>query len=487
MDSGIKIKNFSFRKDEKLFISFTNHTDQTIKIHGGHEKDVSNFIHDINRLHMKDNPTTDGCLPSNSIGVKDPSVNISPMYLMHCFINIMEQVLRNDTNAVCFERNKDIVSLPTSNDNLEKIMMAMTSTENLLSSSSSSSSSLVEEGRGNVNFSLFLRVIIEKMFTMQQNLKETISKKCNKIAKTSAAIGRINHELLRKNRDEADFLSTGLQQCSDVIHSLMRENAQQIRDAVLDPNNTSMVAIKKLHAIHPLSRPLYANENISFALMYECIGEVFNVLFINIIPQNSMMEAMQGSFYNAAVLSELKLQDRFSDLLCLPVLYRFVYSCFEDKSLSSSSHAENLHEKYLHEHHSGVWNNIIKLQRVDDDDERVNILGIIAQKSDIRDKKFIEALYWVLNQKRLCTFEYYIILMSVLYISARCSNVSKLNKLTNVVRFITPIYSIMTLFQKYVNNLGITDSLCSATMESFSMLHQEELKKNLEIFATSIV
>ena len=504
-----EIKNAHFGKNEILLLSLSDNTNREIKICGGYKTEEMNLIHDLNRRHImidfEKKQHTDGCLPSECIGELNPSVNISPRYLMHCFVNIMELLFKTDENVALFARDKDIISLPTSNDNLEKIMMAMTSTvdpSSFLSSSSSSSSFMdVDEDDNNndINFTLFLRLLVEKMFSMQRNLKEMISKNTNKIKRRASTIGGINHQALMKNAEEVDILSSGLQECSNVIHDVIRKNAKIIIDMLQDKKNTSMVAMKEvieMYSQQQQHQPLYANLDISFKLMYKCIGEVFNVLFMHIIPQKSMMEAMQGSFYKAAVLSELKLLERHNDLICRPILYRFIYSCFKDESSLSSSSSlflrqegdEDVHEKFLEKEYKGVLTLIEKLQREGCQQYSADeILSKIAVKSDVQDKKYIEALYWVLNRKRSCTFEYYIILMGVLYISARCPNLNGKTKCSNVLNFITPVYSIMKLFHQYVTNLGIENSLCSSTIDTFSTVYQTELKNMMEMLSRTMI
>ena len=482
-----EIKNFLFGKDEILLVSLSDNTNRSIYIHGNYDECDLKLIHDINRRHMvtvfEGIGDTDGCLPSKCMGVEDPSVNISPRYLIHCFINIMELLFKTDENAALFVRDKDIIELPTSNDNLEKIMTDMTSIQN---TTTTNPLDVEMEGDNDVNFNIFLRILIQKMFGMQKHLKDMVSKNTSKLNRTSSVIGGIN---LKKNNGEeegGDILTTGLRECSEVIHSVIRKNAEVIIRTALDPNNVSMVAMKKMVEICSEERqqPLYANLNISFSLMYECIGEVFNVLLVNIIPRTSMMEAMQGSFYNAAVLSELKLQGRFPDILCIPILYRFIHSCFKDESSQSPSYLEDA-ENYLKQNYTGMFTQIEKLQKgYSNPDE---ILCTIALKSNFQDKTYLEALYWVLNIKRSCTFEYYIVLMTVLYIAARCSNVNANSKRCNALSFITPIYSIMKLFYKYVTALGLPKSLCSSTMENFSTMYQKELKENLQIVVKSII
>ena len=116
-----EIKNAHFGKNEILLLSLSDNTNLEIKICGGYNPEKMNLIHDLNRRHIiKDfekKQYTDGCLPSECIGELNPSVNISPRYLMHCFVNIMELLFKTDENVALFARDKDIISLPTSNDN----------------------------------------------------------------------------------------------------------------------------------------------------------------------------------------------------------------------------------------------------------------------------------------------------------------------------------------------------------------------------------
>ena len=489
-----EIRNFLIIPEKELLVlSCTNETNHSIHI-CGNENDAKmlDIISNLNRRHMvtcfEQQPVKDGCLPTKCLGIENPSVNISPKYLVHCFINIMEMVFGHDGNVQMFARNKDAVELPTSKQNLEKIMTAMLDTEAMEDEDDID----VNDDQMSVNFKMLLRVMLDKLFTMQRTMTSTISKNASKLHKKSSFVGGINQDLLKQmSGGDEDVLSKGLQDCSEVIHASMRRNAELIQFAVLDPNNAEMTAVKRIMDIcnHHCLQPLYANLDVTFELMYQSIGEIFNALFFNIIPKYSMMEAMQGAFYNAAVLSELKLQERFPDIVCVPILYRFIHCCFKDES---NPNMEVVSEEYFQQNYPGILNQIDRLQQQynnDDDDDKersIDILCTIAMKSNIKDEEFNRALYWVLNRKRSCTFEYYIILMTVLYLNSRCSNVNTHNKRGNAKTFISPIYVIMKLFYGYVRELGIEVSLCSATIDNFSTLYQRELKQTLELFVKSI-
>ena len=477
----VEIKNFLFIPDrELLVISLSNCTNQTIPVHGGYDREMLAIISDMNRKQMikvfENNPETDGCLPLKCIGVDDDSTNISPRYLTHCFINIIELVFGTEDNAQLFVKNAATLALPTSNHNLELIMTTLLKT-----------ASDVGEDKNNdnddvIHFKLFIQILLDKLLTMQRGMTSTISKNASKLNKKSAYIGGISN-IKDITGNDGDVLSKGLQECAGVIHESMRRNAESIKAAVLNQNDHQMMAVKRFVEICSGRQPLYSNLDISFELMYGCIGEIFNALFFHIIPRTSMMEAMQGSFYNAAVLHELKLQDKFPDIVCTPILYRLINSCFKDPG--SREDMEEIYHRYISDNYSGVIALIDKLGR--ENCSAPEILCSIALKSNIQDEKFNEALYWLLNRKRSCTFEYYIILMAVLYVNARCPTLAAHNKRGNTKSFIDPIYAVMRLFHQHVQGVGIEVSLCSDVMETFSTLYQVELKEALEEFAKSVL
>lgn len=476
----VEIKNYLFIPDRQLLVlSLSNCTNHTVPVHGNYEREMLAIISDMNRKQMikvfENNPETDGCLPLKCIGVDDDSTNISPRYLTHCFINIMERVFGTEENAPLFVKNTSTVALPTSNHNLELIMTTLLKT----------ASDVGEDNNDNddvFHFKLFIQILLDKLLKMQQSMTSTISKNASKLNKKAAYMGGISN-IRDIMSNDGDVISKGLQECAGVIHESMRRNAESIQAAVLNRNDHQMMAVKRFVQICSGHQPLYSNLDISFELMYGCIGEIFNALFFHIIPRTSMMEAMQGSFYNSAVLHELKLQDKFPDIVCTPILYRLINSCFKDHG--SREDMEKIYHQYMCDNYSGVLPLIDKLGR--ENCSAPEILCNIALKSNIQDEKFNEALYWVLNRERSCTFEYYIILMAVLYVNARCPTLAAHNKRANTKSFIVPIYAVLRLFYQHVQGVGIEVSLCSDVMETFSTLYQVELKEALELFAKNVL
>ena len=462
----------------------------------------------------------DGCLPSKCLDIAGPSVNISPRYLINCFINTVECVFssdndynnnNNDSNSL-FVRDKDTVELPMSSDKMESLIPEMFDKcripkEEQTMMEVDCDEDTCDDNSDDTDLYLFINTIIEQLYKMQGNISSYLSKSYNNsksLQKKASVVGgfgsniftNIFEDIDKHNNNGDSVLKNGMKDCAQTIHKAMRRHRMELRRLVEDENDQEMKSVKTLIRLvkkkdnESAGKSLYVNDEISLKLMFDCIGEINNALFLNIIPKTSMMTAMQAVFYHAAVLREMKILEKFSHLIQMPILYRLIYCCFKDDS-NSNSYVIAEYNKYMRENYKGVFSQINKLRdnkdrnNSDDNfDTNVEIICSIASKSNIQDEKYKESLYWLLNEKRWYTFEYYLVLMAVIYMQSKCGNVNNFNKISNAKTFITPVYEVLILFYRHVNDLGLETSLRPSTIESFSDLYRKELRGAVGKFTT---
>ena len=121
------------------------------------------------------------------------------------------------------------------------------------------------------------------------------------------------------------------------------------------------------------------------------------------------------------------------------------------------------------------------------DDNALETLCHIALKSNIQDKAYNDSLYWILNEVRGYTYEYYVILLTTLYIQTNCATANKLNKKSNGKMFIQPVYEIMTLLYRHIKELKPAETLNPMAIENFSKLYQGEIKQALLRFTKTML
>ena len=115
-------------------------------------------------------------------------------------------------------------------------------------------------------------------------------------------------------------------------------------------------------------------------------------------------------------------------------------------------------------------------------DKNLQLLCNISNKTNIKDEKYLEALYFALNEKRHCTYEFYIIMLGRLYAQCICGELKKENKISNIKTFIHPLYEIMTCYCQHVNQIGLQNALCSETFDNFSKLNDGKLRETAQKF-----
>ena len=413
----------------------------------------------------------DGCLPSVCLNVPLPSVNVSPKYLINCFIAIIK-LLFNDfrvsrNHDPFFIRDETTIDIPTSSDKMQLLMETVMNTVGAGDSESFDVKNI---------FRMFMQ-----QFAVMENKLQSRTDKLNKMRKRCNMVGGLGNvdDAFATVNQVSDFKKS-LNQCAVSTHELIGNQKKTILQAVLDENNPSMVAMKQVYKIitADAKTPIYYNTDISLDVMFAAIGEIFNVLFLNVAPQTSMMDSLLGSFYHTAVLNELKLLERFSDIIQWPVLYRITYCCFKAPTDDEATQRER--ERYLRENYPSILNHVNRLG--DDRDKNLQGMCNISVKTNFQDQKLLEALYYALDEKRHCTYEFYVVMMGHLYAQCFCCDLKRENKISNVKKFIQPLHEIMTCYYQHVNQIGLQNALCSETFDTFSKLNDNELRETAQNF-----
>ena len=137
-------------------------------------------------------------------------------------------------------------------------------------------------------------------------------------------------------------------------------------------------------------------------------------------------------------------------------------------------------------HHPELVGQIANLGDIGD--KNVFTLTKIAIKIDIRDETFLDRLFWLLNEMRGFTFEYYLILLAHIFLNTnRCKTLNRHNKLSNITQFLKPLYTILFLYKDYVTKCGLEMALSSKTLESFNMLHNKEISEAIKHFSSHLL
>lgn len=439
------------------------------------DKEKLLFVSDINRKYcsnmfkkMIQNEKVnmnyyDGCLPSKCLFIEGEVVYISPQYLINCFIHWMELLFKtNEGQSIYFIRDVQNISIPASSDKMEQFVSQMTDNTFSYYKENSDSDGYISD------LYTFFQLIMEQLTNIQSNFEEKV-KQAKKKSNIIGGMRSINFEKdvfkLTKNEFKDSFSN-----CSQIIHDYVSNNRDRILKVALDVNNDKMYALKRIFEI--LARDtdicLYENLSISLQLMLDAIGEIFNILFNGVLPSHSIFLSFAATVYHTAVLNELNLLEKFSNTIYLPLLFRLVYSCFNDDN------ANTQHKQYLSTDYNTILNHIGKLNG--DDDNNINILCSVAQKINLKDQKCLDSIYWHLNKVRGFTIEYYLIMISAVYVMYKCANINRMNKISNAKQFLTPIYKVFSLFLNYVRTMGLNQSLCSSTFENFGKVYQTEIK-----------
>lgn len=427
----------------------------------------------------------DGCLPSSFlIHVPKPSVNINTRYLINLFIEHASLLFSNNDLTLLFDRDDKIISIPISDENMNKLYDKMIG--GLLTAQNEN-----ENNENDKNIQILMKMVLQYLLKVQtEGEKNTSGKNIKKIKKCNNIVGGLNHSDLfdqlnntnnNNNLMNKREITKNLQDSTASIKQFIRENREIIKSKLLENNNNDS-AFRKIVEIMEKDHttPLYIQYAISFDSMLEFIGQVFNVALYSLIPQTSFILALQACFYNAAYLYQLDILDKYTDIIFLPVLHRLSYSCFPTlKNNDSDNYID-----YVRINYNEMFDKITNLNN----DKNIETLTKIALKVNMRDEKLLEGLFWLLNDARGFTFEYYLILLAHLFSNTnKCKSLNKLNKIFNIGQFLKPLYDIISQYKEYVTSLPENSILSSHTLDNFNKLYNRQISEAISHFSTHLL
>ena len=481
-----KITCYKINKENKT-INIVLENDETFLINIEDDKnseDILKLIDEVNRrysviIYTNPNNKRDlasyGCLTTKCVGLNNiPLTFVNPKYIINIFLQLLQCLFRDDIRLErYFKRDEATIKIPTSEENIsllvDKLLHIFNKEEDM--------NTKINDDEDDTYFNIkdLFSIIIEYLIKLQNSNK--IQKKISNgsFLKNASFVGGINIEALGNLRD--DFNETILQ-TGDIIHKSLYDNKNEVYKQCRENIDLIIQTINE-----DSDTDLYANMKISFKFMMQMIGEFFKALFVNILPRKSMLNSIYAILYHAAVLNELNILDYYSNLIQLPLLYRLIYSCYKDDNMTDPKY-----HQYLKENHNSIYKNIQNLCEDEEAAKALEAICEIASKLDIRDINQLDSVYWVLNEKRGYTLEFYVIIITTLYVRGKCSTMNKSNKLLNAKLFIEPIYNLLRLFHKYIvydiNDLNA--ALCTNTFDHFSKIYSVDIQNVLHNFSKNI-
>lgn len=501
-----KIKSCFIRPlDSKLFIQLINGQTIEIDINNNNNTDKEETqqliynAHIVLRQHQYQHRNStqtilDGCFPSRFlIHVPEPSVNINTRYLINLFIEHMALLFSDHTTnaALLFERDDRTIPIPICDDDMSKLYDKMI--EGLLATDAISNNNNDDDdgsSSGDINnVQLLMKMVLQYLLGVQSEGEKNLSdKNLKKMKKSSSIVGGVNQKELfehlgdkNNNLMNKEDVTKNLRDSTQSIKNFIRENKEMIKSKIYENNNLESAFRKILDIMKGDDRtPIYVQYAISFDLMLEFIGEVLNVALYDFIPQTSFILSLQAVFYNAAYLYQLNILEKYTDIIFLPVLHRLTYSCFP------SSLVVNEKQRYIEDIKKRYGDIVHTVTHTLKNDASKNIaeLAKIALKVDMKDESFMNGLFWLLNDERGFTFEYYLILLAHLFSNTnKCKNLNKQNKISNIKQFLEPLYIIIGLYKEYVQLVPKDSVLSSQTLENFNKLYSSQISQAIAHFS----
>ena len=469
-------------------------TEKTIKIKVDHPENDDfvlrlidqanvNYSACIHRCKRSEEVTAYGCLTSKVLGLNDiPITFINPKYVKNVFLKFLQLFFKDDIGYAEFcvrdEKSMDIPSSPS------KVSSLITDIVSYCNSSDTEDNDGSDDDidDGLVDIRQFLMTVLSYIARVQSNKVHKNMQK-GKIKKRANICGGVSnlHNILRNSLH--DNMTDTLSHTGENVHRLICEykNVLYMENMKI---REKIDYVKQLLDHNPERVCLYENLNISFRFMMETIQSIFDGLFTRILPQTSMLNCLYGTLYQASVLNEMNILKHYAKAIHIPLMFRLVYSCFKDRnnpppSHDSSSDVATLtrYVRRMREHNNN--NNY---------EENLQTLCELAVRIDIKDSPTLNHLYWVLNQERGCTYEYYLIIIINIYVLGKCGEMKKDNKVSNARKFADPLYKILRLFHRYVvDDLKCLNvALCSETFENFSRAYSIDIKECLRKFVKDL-
>lgn len=482
-----------------LTLKFDNNTEKTIPINDECEENLeliykANIIYRSHQYEKRNlveysESVWGGCLPSVCLLIDKPSVNINTRYLINVFIEHMSLLFRNENNGKLFERDDQTISVPISVDDMNKFYDKMM--EGLLNSNPSELDTINES---NSNIQYLMKMILQFILTIKSEGEKSINNKnLKKLKRGSNMIGRVNYqdvfEQLNNNENniiDKEEIAKNLKESTANIQKFIYENREEIKKLIFESgyiqNSALYQIVEILKSDH--DTPLYIQYNVSFDKMFEATGQIMNAALYTLIPKTSFMLALQASFYNAAFLHQLGVLNKYSDDIFSPIVHRLTFSCFKSDVDDQMMHRIR---DYMTSKYPDIVTQISKMSN--DVGRNVDVITRISGKIDMRDEKCLDGLYWLLNDARGYTFEYYVILLAHIFLNTkRCKNLNRLNKKSMVTDFLIPLYNIMFLYMSYVTNeCGLDVALSSKTLETFNRRYNDQIFETISQFSSYVL
>ena len=428
-----------------------------------------------------------GVLNSQVVNLDEiPLTLLPPKYILNVFFKLLQCLFQNNPKLLkYFNRDDKYVDIPISSSEISSLINDIMKAFHDIQDSSSMMETDDDDDDAIINIKDVFALIIEyimKLYSKNQSLLENNE---NCLRRKANMIGRINNEHIKNLKTDFD---QGLSQAGEKIHEIITKRNEEIyfKNSVFKEKIDFII-----NCIHnDASKCIYVNTAISFKFMMKFILEIFKILFTDILPKSSMLDSLYGILYQAAFLREMNILQYYSNIIHLPLMYRIIHSFYKDESNSNN---DNDYEKYLKNEYSGIYRLIKQLHtntdnNCDKQNDNTQILCEIASKCNIQELKMLDSLYWVLNKKQNCIFEFYIIILIVMYIKAKCANVKSINKISNAKEFIEPIYQLIDLFRYYIIK-DIKDknvAVCTETFNNFNQLYSNDIKRIVKSLVINI-
>lgn len=256
---------------------------------------------------------------------------------------------------------------------------------------------------------------------------------------------------------------TTIKECIHTVECRLNEYHDEIVQSTTNAANSDTWAVKQFvkKARESPQVPVYLNEAITFRTMFHAMGEILNKLCMDIMPRLSMTDAMSASIFQLVYLRDFNLLQSFGPQINLPILYRMLLACFQEKD--NENHGE-LAVRYLQKQHSTIYHILTSMPSLCSADVDqlpswmaayaplvISGLDTIVASADATDKDRLEVLYWSINHVRKNTLEYYLVIVALNYtqLSTSGAHSRELNRKTAV----SALFKVLACLYNYVMNL----------------------------------
>ena len=470
----------------------------TIKIDNPeNDKSILMFIDKVNRqycsiLYKCDRTLTYddvGCLTTKVVGLGDiniPVKFVNSRYIINVFLKFMQCYFAKETKYLACCKRDEMITIPGSEENILNLINNLTQMYNNNNNNNNNNSLETDmevddddDGGGDDENIVDIRdmlMVVMNQFSLLYGNNNNIQKKINTFQKKSNIIGGMpNIDKTNLHSTMKDKFDQTLKHTADRIHELIFKH----RTDIYERCQQDIDVIKNVIDKNPHTQ-LYENVEISNEFMMQTIGKIMHILFLEILPKLSMLDCLYAMLYQATFLNELGILQYYFKIIQLPILYRIIHTFYVDNLGTNDNYNYN---------NDDDDEKIIKLinRLKNDSNDPLEIFCDLAMKIDLRNENNIsDKIYWILNNQRQCTFEYYIIVLISMYILGKCQGMNTKSKKLNGKQFGEPLYALLLHFRKYIVD-DINDKtlvFCKDTFDNFNKLYSNEIKKCLKSMTT---